>query len=91
MHRSCRSGNAAAGGPISVVEDGDLVSMDLEEGKLEIIGIAGQGRPPEAIAEVLQERMAHLEAWRPPPRSGLLELYTRLAGPACEGARLRLS
>ncbi|MHB8159729.1 MAG: dihydroxy-acid dehydratase [Thermoleophilia bacterium] len=82
---------AAAGGPISVVEDGDLVSMDLEERKLEIIGIAGQGRPSEAIAEVLQERMAHLEVWQPPPRSGLLELYTRLAGPANEGARLRLS
>lgn len=79
---------AAAGGPIALIEDGDIISIDLEAGKLDITGIGDRHETAEKVIEGLNRRRTRLAPWRAPKRSGLLELYTRHAGPSNEGARM---
>jgi dihydroxyacid dehydratase/phosphogluconate dehydratase len=79
---------AAAGGPIAVVRDGDLIRIDLETGVIELIETVTGRTGAEAVAREIAERQALLDPWRGPVRSGLMGLYTSLAGPADEGARM---
>ena len=80
---------AAAGGPIAVVEDGDLILVDIEAGRLNVLGTRDQEPGPEVMSGILGQR---LQRWQPPPRhgKGLLGLYTRLAASAAEGGGLLL-
>ncbi len=63
------------GGPIALVKDGDIVTVDAEKGELSV-----------ALDE--SEMAARRRAWRRPEpyKGGALEKYARLVGPACEGA-----
>jgi dihydroxy-acid dehydratase len=73
------SPEAAAGGPIALVEEGDLVAVDLDARSLDVVGIAGAEASPEQVARVLAERRAR---WTPRPpaySSGLLALYCATA------------
>lgn len=74
------SPEAAAGGLIAVVRDGDQILVDIPRRKLELL-----------VPEVeLQKR---LKGWRPPPakvRSGILAAYTLLAEPAHRGAAFKV-
>jgi dihydroxy-acid dehydratase len=79
---------AIDGGPIALVEDGDLISIDVPRRRLDIVGVAGETRSAEEIDEVLAERR---RIWRPPrPRheTGILSLYSRVARDAAEGASI---
>lgn len=70
------SPEAAAGGPIALVRDGDRIAIDAEAGTLHL-----------HVDEV--ELGARRAAWAPPPRprlAGVLEKYVRLVGPTHEGA-----
>ena len=72
------SPEAAAGGPIALVQEGDVIDIDIQAGTLEL-------RVPE---EVLAERRA---AWQPPaPKytTGVLSRYARLVTSADKGAYL---
>ena len=72
---------AAAGGPLALVEEGDAIVLDIPAGTLEL----------DVPAEELQRRR---DAWRPPaPKApgGWLGVYGRLARPATEGAALDYS
>ncbi len=72
------SPEAAAGGPIALVQEGDVIDIDIQAGTLEL-------RVPE---EVLAERRA---AWQPPaPKytAGVLSRYARLVTSADKGAYL---
>lgn len=84
------SPEAAAGGPIAAINEGDFINIDLAEGKLNLIAADADSRLPEETAKILVKRLSELVAWIPPARSGLLELYTRLAGPAHEGASMQM-
>ena len=67
---------AAAGGPIAAVHDGDIVSLDAPARTITL----------DVPAEVLAARMA---TWLPPvPRytSGVMAKYARLVGSAADGA-----
>ncbi|MCM8794991.1 MAG: dihydroxy-acid dehydratase [Candidatus Omnitrophica bacterium] len=69
---------AAVGGPIAVVKDGDMIRFDLKNRRLNL----------EISGQELKER---LKSWRPPiPRytSGVMARYARLVGSASEGAVL---
>lgn len=77
------SPEAAAGGPIALLRDGDIIRVDLEGSRIDMI--SGEG---ESAAAELAERAARARPWTPPARKGLVGLYTRLAGPADEGARM---
>ena len=82
------SPEAAEGGPIALVEKGDLIEIDVEERKLNIVGIAGKRMPMEEIDKVLMERR---KQWRPKERKykkGVLRLFSELAASPMKGAYL---
>lgn len=71
------SPEAAAGGPIAAVEEGDRILIDIPNRKLELL-------VPE---EVLQERMKNLKIFVK-PRKGVLAKYADLVTSADKGAVL---
>lgn len=73
------SPEAAAGGLIALVEEGDIIAIDIEAGKLEL-------KVPE---EELARRRAGWQA-PPPPKitSGYLARYARMVGSGARGAVL---
>ena len=67
---------AAVGGPIALVQDGDMISLDAEAGAIEL----------ELSDEELAKRRSQ---WRPKShdfQSGTLWKYAQLVGDACDGA-----
>ena len=56
------SPEAVDGGPIALVEEGDLIEIDVKERKLNIIGIAGERKSMEEIDAILKERRRN---WKP--------------------------
>jgi dihydroxy-acid dehydratase len=69
------SPEAALGGPLALVEDGDRIAIDAGRGTIEL--------------EVSEDELARrCGAWRAPPRplSGTLQKYAALVGPAHLGA-----
>ncbi|MBI2914809.1 MAG: dihydroxy-acid dehydratase [Firmicutes bacterium] len=73
------SPEAAEGGPVAAVRDGDLIEIDIPERRLDIL----------VPAEELSRRLA---SWKPPePRvkKGYLARYSRLVTSAATGAVLR--
>ena len=82
------SPEAASGGPIALVEEGDLIEIDIAERKLNIIGIHGERKTEEEVAAVLAERKAK---WQPKPlrcRSGALRMFSEHAVSPMKGAYL---
>ena len=72
------SPEAAQGGPIALLQDGDLIEYDIPERRLEVL--------------VSEEELAHRRlAWKPPKRElkGILARYAKLAESASKGAILR--
>lgn len=73
------SPEAAAGGPIALVEENDLIYINVEERRLEIVGTNGQKRTSEEMEQILKERK---EKWSPKPakyKNGTLKLYSEHA------------
>jgi dihydroxy-acid dehydratase len=71
---------AARGGPIGVVRDGDVITIDVDAGRLSL--------------DVSEDQLAaRLAAWKPPPlpfSSGVFGRYRALVGSASEGAVLHV-
>ncbi|WP_026665416.1 dihydroxy-acid dehydratase [Butyrivibrio sp. FC2001] len=85
------SPEAQAGGPIALVEEGDLIELDVFERKLNIIGIKGERKTPKEIEAELEKRR---KAWKPKPmkyKSGVLRLFSELAASPMKGAYLHFS
>ena len=80
------SPEAAAGGPIAFVEEGDLIEIDVEARRLEIVGIHGERKTPEEIDAVLEERRKNWKGFTSRYRQGLLKLYAEHAVSAMKGA-----
>lgn len=77
---------AAAGGPIAFLEEGDLISYDTEERKLNITGIHGVPMTPEEVERVLRERTEKGGILPRPERKGIFKRYTQHALSAMKGA-----
>jgi len=70
---------AADGGPIACLEDGDIISMDVAARRLDVVGLNGQPASPEEVAAAFAARKE-----KQPPRparndSPVLRLYKKLA------------
>jgi dihydroxy-acid dehydratase len=68
---------AAVGGPLAALRDGDMISIDVQSRKLEVEGV---------------DIAARLKSWSPPEpnyRKGVLARYALLVGSASEGAMLK--
>lgn len=70
------SPEAAEGGVIALVEDGDLISIDIEKGKLEL----------KVSEEVLDQRRKNLKPFEPKVKDGYLARYSKLVTSASTGA-----
>ena len=73
------SPEAAEGGPIALVEEGDLIEIDIPNRKLQIVGVNGERKTPEEIDEILAQRK---KTWKPrAPRypSGILKIFSEHA------------
>ena len=73
------SPEAAEGGPIAVVEDGDLVTIDIPNRDLKL----------HLSDTEIQERLSRWERPKPKFRKGYLALYSRLAESADKGAIIK--
>ena len=80
------SPEAAAGGPLAYLCDGDIVEYDIEKRSLNVVGIQGELVGAEKAAEVLQERKKTMPLRTPPVRKGVLKRYTESALSAMKGA-----
>lgn len=75
------SPEAAEGGPIAAVRDGDRISIDIENRTLRL----------EVPDEEIAMRMASWRPRAPKVTRGYLALYAKLAGSAAQGAVLRIA
>lgn len=78
---------AAAGGPIAFIEEGDLVSYSVENRTINLTGIHGAPCSVEEATKVLAERSKAGIIPRE-PRKGFYKLYTDHALSAMKGAGL---
>ncbi len=79
------SPEAAAGGPIALVEEGDLIEIDIPARKLEIIGVRGERKKPEEMEAILSGRRAR---WQPRPNRytrGIMKIFTENAAAPMKG------
>ena len=82
------SPEAQAGGPIALVEEGDLIHLDVQERILAIVGVKGERKTPEEMDAILAERK---KCWQPKPakyQRGVLRLFSDLAASPMKGAYL---
>jgi dihydroxy-acid dehydratase len=74
------SPEAAAGGPIALVREGDMISIDIDAGRLEL----------EVDEKELAARRAAWKAPEPRVKSGWLARYAAMVGSASGGATLSI-
>jgi len=81
------SPEAVEGGPIAIVEDEDLIRIDLQRRRLDIIGMKGNKLTcKKEVEDVIRKR---LRRWRKPKaryKRGVLGLFTRFAASGMKGA-----
>jgi dihydroxy-acid dehydratase len=70
---------AAAGGPIGLVETGDIIAIDVARRTADL----------EVPEQALAERAARLRNWEAEPEPGWLGIYRQLVLPLRQGAVLR--
>ena len=74
------SPEAAEGGPIALVEDGDIIDIDLTNRTIEL----------KVTEEVLAERRAKLQPFEPKIKKGYLARYSKLVTSASTGGVMKI-
>jgi dihydroxy-acid dehydratase len=83
------SPEAVAGGPIALVEDGDMILIDIPARTLDIVGSKDRRMEPQEVETLLAERK---KSWAPVVRKhppGILRRYSKQAVSAIKGAYLK--
>jgi dihydroxy-acid dehydratase len=78
---------AAVGGPIALVEAGDLISIDIPKHTLEIVGFEGKQTNKEEIDRKLRERASTWKGFEI-KTNGLMGLFTKMASETQKGASM---
>ena len=81
------SPEAACGGPIAFVEDGDLIHFDIANRSIDVVGIAGTPCSKEEVERVFAVR-TQKGIKQPEERKGFYKRYTTHALSAMKGAGL---
>jgi len=76
------------GGPIALIENGDLIEIHIPERRLALVGVDGQRLTSDQIRQLLAERRSRWTAPAPRHTSGILSLYARVARGADAGGSL---
>jgi dihydroxy-acid dehydratase len=82
------SPEASRGGPLALVEDGDLISIDIPGRNLSVIDCEGKQMSPDQVKAHLAERKKN---WKQPDlqhTNGVLKRYAKRAASAMKGAYL---
>lgn len=82
------SPEAAEGGPIALVEEGDLIYINIPERKLEIVGIHGEPCSPGKVKEILAERRKKWVRHEQKYKRGVLRMFSEHAVSPMKGAYL---
>ena len=82
------SPEAAAGGPLAYVMDGDLIRFDVKARSLDVVGFDGVEKTPEEVAAVFAQRKATMPLKEKEQRTGIYKRYTDGARSAMKGAGL---
>ena len=80
------SPEAASGGPIALVENDDLIEIDIEKRKLNIVGVNKERKKPEEIDEILLDRK---KRWKPKSnkyKKGVLRMFSEHSVSPMKGA-----
>lgn len=83
------SPEAADGGPIALVEEGDLIKIDIPARALEIVGVNGENKTEAEINAILEQRK---KLWKPKPvryKSGVLKIYSEHATSPMQGGYMK--
>jgi dihydroxy-acid dehydratase len=80
------SPEAAEGGPIALVEEGDLIRIDIPARTIDLVGTAQGPKTPEEMAKILEVRKAAFVMPVLEKKSGFLRIYTKLATSPSKGA-----
>lgn len=83
------SPEAASGGPIALVEDGDLIELDVKSHSLNIIGIHGKKLSEEEIRKVLESRKKGWVNKGEKYKRGVIHFYSQLAVSAMKGGYMK--
>lgn len=84
------SPEATEGGPIALVEEGDLIKISVSERKLSIIGVKNKELPEEEIEKILVERKKNWKKPEPRFNKGPLAVYTRFAVSPMKGGYIEV-
>ena len=79
------SPEAAEGGPIALIEEGDLIEIDIERRVLRVYGIHGVEMDESAIEEVFAERRKTLPPFKNRYSHGVLKRFTATAQSPMKG------
>lgn len=79
------SPEAAEGGPIALIEEGDLIEIDIERRVLRVCGINGVSMEENEIERVFAERRKVLPAYRNRYTHGVLKRFTATAQSPMKG------
>jgi len=82
------SPEAAAGGPIALIENGDVIKIDIEHRRIDVVSADGE-RSMDGIARVFEERRTKTSAKRGNEgviKNSILSIYSDLAVSAMKGA-----
>ena len=79
------SPEAADGGPIALVEEGDLIRIDIPGRRLELIGAGGEEKTPAEMETILARRKARWRPKAPKYPSGVLKLFSEHAVSPMQG------
>ena len=82
------SPEAVDGGPIALVEEGDLIEINIAERRLNIIGTAGGHKSMEEIDDILKQRRKNWKPREPKYKKGVLRLFSEHAASPMKGAYL---
>lgn len=79
------SPEAQEGGPIALIEEGDLIEIDVDARKINIVGINGNIKTLEEIQQILLDRKSR---WKPKSikyKNSILNVYSKLATSPMKG------
>lgn len=83
------SPEAVEGGPIALIQDGDLIEIDIPTRSIHIVGITGVRKAAEEIKQILQQRKAMWQLPELTPKKGILRRYSQHAVSAMAGAYMK--
>ncbi len=85
------SPEAAVGGPIALVQFGDLIEIDIEKRSLNIIGVNGESLDVEKVDSILTARKKEWVSKKLSTKKGALALYSSLAVSAMKGGYMDIN